>query len=208
MSLIFENFTVVLNGAPLVRVDRTVAPGEILAIMGPSGAGKSSLLTAITGLLRPPFHSTGRVLLSGRDITALPPEDRNLGLMVQDALLFPHMSVIGNVLFAIPGRAARGRPQRRALALSHLTRVGLAELAERDPDTLSGGQRSRVALVRTLAAHPGALLLDEPFAALDQALRAEIRDMVFTLAREDGLPTVLVSHDPADAEAASATITI
>lgn len=206
MALVFEQFAVHLNGRRLLCLDRTVAPGEILSVMGPSGAGKSALLFAITGLLRPPFRASGRVLLSGRDLTRLKPEARHVGLMVQDALLFPHMSVVGNVVFALPRQVARGAKARRAAALTHLERVGLADLAERDPDTLSGGQRSRVALARTLAARPQALLLDEPFSALDQALRAEIRAMVFTLAREDGLPVVLVSHDPADAEAAAGPV--
>lgn len=206
MSLVFQNFAVHLHGNRLVRLHRAIAPGDVLSVMGPSGVGKSALLFAITGLLRLPFQATGRVILFDRDITALAPEARHIGLMVQDALLFPHMSVIGNVLFALPRTAARGRAARRDVALKHLARVNLADLADRDPATLSGGQRSRVALARTLAANPRALLLDEPFSALDQDLRAQIRDMVFTLAREDGLPVVLVSHDPADAEAAGGPI--
>lgn len=205
MALLFQDFVVSLNGHELVRLDRTVAPGSVLSVIGPSGAGKSSLLYAIAGLLRRPFHVSGRVILSGRDITSLPPEARRLGLMMQDALLFPHMSVIGNVLFALP-RGIRGRASRREAALSQLARVGLADLADRDPDTLSGGQRSRVALARTLAAEPAALLLDEPFSALDPALREEVRTMVFTLAREDSLPTVLVSHDRTDTDAAGGPV--
>lgn len=204
MSLAFDAFAVHLDGAPLVQLDQSVAPGEVLSVMGPSGAGKTALLWAIAGLLRPPFRATGRILLDGRDLTALAAEERHLGLMFQDALLFPHMSVLGNVLFAVP--RAGSRSARREAARGHLARVGLEALAERDPDTLSGGQRSRVALARTLASEPDALLLDEPFSALDQALRSEIRTMVFALAREDGLPVVLVSHDPADAAAAGGPV--
>jgi putative thiamine transport system ATP-binding protein len=130
--------------------------------------------------------------------------------MFQDALLFPHMSVLGNVMFAVPRRAPDGRRRNRATrreaALRHLARVEMDDLAARDPATLSGGQRSRVALARTLAGEPHALLLDEPFSALDQALRAQTRDIVFALAREDGLPVVMVSHDPADAAAGGGPI--
>jgi putative thiamine transport system ATP-binding protein len=191
-------------------ISGTVENGEVLSIMGPSGAGKSSLLLGVAGLLEPPFEIAGRVLLDGTDISSLPAERRGLGLMFQDALLFPHMSVLGNVMFAVPRRGLdgrrRNRAERRDAALGALRRVEMADLSARDPETLSGGQKSRVALARTLAGEPRALLLDEPFSALDQALRAQTRAIVFALAREDGLPVVLVSHDPADAEAAGGPI--
>ena len=210
MTLAFEDFQVWLGDQRLGALSGTVAPGEVLSIMGPSGAGKTSLLLGIAGLLTPPLRVCGHVRLCGRVITSLPAERRGLGLMFQDALLFPHMSVLGNVMFAVPRRDPDGRRQgraaRRAMALRHLERVELAACAERDPDTLSGGQKSRVALARTLAGFPRALLLDEPFSALDQALKAQTREIVFALAREDGLPVVMVSHDPADAEAAGGPI--
>ncbi len=210
MSLVFDAYRVHLGGRPLARLDGTVAPGTVLSVMGPSGAGKSSLLLGIAGLLPPPFTVSGRVTLGGRDLLALPTRERGLGLMFQDALLFPHLSVLGNVLFAVPRRgpdgARRSRRARRDLALAALRRVALADLARRDPETLSGGQKSRVALARTLAGEPRALLLDEPFSALDQTLRAATRDIVFDLARQDGLPVVMVSHDPADARAAKGPI--
>ena len=210
MSLAFERFAISLRGEALLRLDCAVAPGEVLAVMGPSGSGKSSLLLAVAGLLGPPFLVAGAVRLDGDDLTALPVERRGMGMMFQDALLFPHMSVIGNVLFAVrrrdPDGGRRSRGDRRALALAALERVALGAFAERDPATLSGGQRSRVALARTLAGEPRALLLDEPFGALDQRLRAEVRATVLTLAREDRLPVVLVSHDPADAEAAGGRV--
>lgn len=210
MTLRFVDYTVSLRGEVLGALSGPVADGEVLSVMGPSGAGKSSLLLGIAGLLQPPFVETGRVCLDGRDITSLPAERRGLGLMFQDALLFPHMSVLGNVMFAVPRRGADGlrrtRADRRSAALRALQRVEMADLASRDPQTLSGGQRSRVALARTLAGEPRALLLDEPFSALDQALKAQTRGIVFALAREDGLPVVLVSHDPADAEAAGGRV--
>jgi len=210
MTLRLDGYEVRLGEAPLAALHGAVAPGEVLSVMGPSGAGKSSLLLGIAGLLAPPFRVLGRVFLGGEEITHLAAERRGTGLMFQDALLFPHMSVLGNVMFAVPRRGAdgrrRGRAARRAAALGHLARVEMEALADRDPATLSGGQRSRVALARTLAGEPRALLLDEPFSALDQALRAQTRAIVFALAREDGLPVVMVSHDPADAEAAGGRI--
>lgn len=210
MTLRFEGYEVRLGGTLLGALHGEVGPGEVLSVMGPSGAGKSSLLLGIAGLLAPPFSVRGKVLLGGQDISALPAERRGTGLMFQDALLFPHMSVLGNVLFAVPRRGTDGRRRdraaRRAAALRHLARVEMEALAGRDPATLSGGQRSRVALARTLAGEPRALLLDEPFSALDQALRAQTRAIVFALAREDGLPVVMVSHDPADSEAAGGRI--
>jgi putative thiamine transport system ATP-binding protein len=210
MTLQLEALTVSLGSATLAALDATVPDGAVLSVMGPSGVGKSSLLLAIAGLLGAPFRVTGRVVLAGRDVSREPAERRGMGLMLQDALLFPHMSVVDNVLFAVPRRgrdgARRSGADRREAARRHLARVQLDDLAARDPATLSGGQRSRVALARTLAAEPRALLLDEPFAALDQALRGEVRSVVFALARADGLPVVMVSHDPADAEAAGGEV--
>lgn len=210
MTLVLDAYTVHLAGRALARIDATVAPGTVLSVMGPSGSGKSSLLLGLAGLLPPAFSLSGAARLDGTDLLALPPERRHLGMMFQDALLFPHMSVLGNVLFAVPRRDADGAPRsratRRTLALGALGRVAMADLARRDPATLSGGQKSRVALARTLAGAPRALLLDEPFSALDQALRAATREIVFGLARQDGLPVVMVSHDPADAEAAGGPV--
>ncbi|MEM6849571.1 MAG: ATP-binding cassette domain-containing protein, partial [Pseudomonadota bacterium] len=184
--------------------------GEVLSVMGPSGVGKSSLLLGLAGLLEAPFAVNGRASLGGRDLLAQRPHARRLGLMFQDPLLFPHLDVVGNVMFAVPERdrdgRRLGRAVRRERAMAQLARVELGTLADRDPTTLSGGQKSRVALARTLAAKPKALLLDEPFAALDQALRAAVRAMVFGCAKEDALPVILVSHDPADASAAGGPI--
>ncbi|MEM9223561.1 MAG: ATP-binding cassette domain-containing protein [Pseudomonadota bacterium] len=207
MSLVFDHYEVLLEGTALLQLCARVEPGEVLSVMGPSGAGKSSLLLGVAGLLSAEFEERGRVFLGNEDLLSLPAEHRGVGMMFQDALLFPHMTVLGNVMFAVPRRPAdRGRGTRRSLALAALERVAMADYARRHPDTLSGGQKSRVALARTLAAEPRALLLDEPFSALDQALRAATRDIVFALARQDGLPVVLVSHDPADAAAAGGRV--
>ncbi|UOM35956.1 ATP-binding cassette domain-containing protein [Acuticoccus sp. I52.16.1] len=208
MSLEID-LAVALRGRTMATLKATVEPGAVLSVIGPSGGGKTSLLLAVAGLLDAPFTVTGTVTRDGTDLTPLPPERRRMGLMFQDALLYPHMSVVQNVLFAVPRREAGRRltrAERRARAEANLARVEMGHAAARDPDTLSGGQTSRVALARTLASAPRTLLLDEPFSALDPALRAQVRAFVFDLARQDGLPVVMVSHDPADAEAAGGQI--
>lgn len=197
--------SVTLHGAPVVTVDANVAPGEVLTVMGPSGAGKSTLLAAIAGTLAPAFRLSGTVRLDGRDITGLPTEARHVGILFQDDLLFAHLSVAGNLAFGLPAHV-RGRQARRARVEDALADIGMAGFGPRDPATLSGGQRARVALMRMLLSEPRALLLDEPFAKLDLALRGQIRDLVFATARRRGLPVLQVTHDPADAEAAGGRV--
>ena len=175
-----------------------VTPGQVLTVMGPSGCGKSTLLAFISGTLEPEFDAQGSVAIDGIPIDGLAPEKRGLGILFQDDLLFPHLSVGGNLAFALPA-SIRGRAQRSAQIAAALADAGLAGFADRDPATLSGGQRARVALMRTLVAQPRALLLDEPFSKLDAQLRGEFRRFVFDHARARGLPTILVTHDAADA---------
>ncbi len=189
----------------LEALDLTVGAGEIVTLMGPSGAGKSSLLAWIAGTLPPGIEGRGRLTLDGDRLDHLPPERRRLGLLLQEPLLFPHMSVAGNLVFAVP-RHVRGRKARSAKAEAALAQVGLEGLGSRDPRTLSGGQKSRAALARCLLAEPRALLLDEPFVSLDSDLRAEIRGFVLERARATGLPVLLVTHDQGDAEAAGGRI--
>jgi putative thiamine transport system ATP-binding protein len=181
-----------------------VGPGTVATVAGPSGAGKSTLLAAVAGTLDPAFRAEGRVAAGGRDLDGLPPERRRIGILFQDDLLFPHLTVAENVAFGLPA-GVRGRA-RLARAAEMLAEAGLAGFADRPPDTLSGGQRARAALLRTLAAAPDALLLDEPFSKLDAELRGRIRDLVFSRARDLGLPVLLVTHDPADAEAAGGPV--
>jgi putative thiamine transport system ATP-binding protein len=203
-GLRLEALRIMLASRPLVALDAHVAPGTSLTLMGPSGIGKSTVLAAIIGTLEPSFALSGRILLDGRDITKLPPEARHVGILFQDELLFPHLSVGGNLAFGLPGRVPpHERGQRVAAALRE---VDLEGFADRDPATLSGGQKARVALMRMLLSEPRALLLDEPFARLDAALRAQTRRLVFDLARERGLPVLLVTHDAADAEAAGGQV--
>lgn len=188
--------------SPLVRLSARVAPGEVLTIMGPSGSGKSTLLAALTGTLDPAFAMSGAVLLNERELTGLPTRARRLGLLFQDALLFPHLSVGGNLAFALPPQ----HRDRKARIEAALAEVGLAGFAPRDPATLSGGERARVALMRMLLAEPEALLLDEPFSRLDADRRDQTRRLVLDLARARGLPVVLVTHDAEDATAAGGRI--
>jgi putative thiamine transport system ATP-binding protein len=199
-ALVVEDTRLAVAGRRLIDgLSFRVGASAVLTLMGPSGAGKSALLAFIAGHLDPAFTASGRVRLGGRDIAGLPAERRGVGLLFQDDLLFPHLSVGANVAFGLRGRSAR-----RARVAEALAQAGLAGFEERDPATLSGGQRARVALMRSLVAQPQALLLDEPFGRLDVALRRDFRRFVFE--RAAGLPVVLVTHDPADAEAAGGAI--
>ncbi len=204
-GLVLDRLEVRAGGKVIVALDAMVKPGEVLTIMGPSGSGKSTALAAIIGTLGPEFDLSGRVILDGRDLTGLPVRARGVGLLFQDDVLFPHLSVGGNLAFALPP-ALRGRKARRAAVEAALAKAGLAGFADRDPATLSGGERARVALMRTLLAEPGALLLDEPFSRLDAGLRDRIRAFVLDLIRAERIPAVLVTHQPEDARAAAGRI--
>ena len=197
MCLELENLHIQKQGTSLFDpVNLVIAPGEIATLMGPSGCGKSTLLSAVSGSLDPVFTLTGKIRLNGREITSLPMEDRNIGILFQEDLLFPHMDIGSNLAFAlrenIPG------PERRALVGRALESAGLEGFEKRDPSSLSGGQKARVSLLRSLLARPGALLMDEPFSRLDQTLKAVIRAFVFSRIREMNIPALLVTHDPAD----------
>lgn len=204
-GLVLDTVSLRLNERLLLAIDCRIAPGDVLTIMGESGSGKSSLLDFIAGFLRPDFSASGRIILNDRDLTNLPVQDRHIGLMFQSPLMFPHMSVLQNLMFAIPADTRR-RNDRRDLAEQALADAGLAGFGSRDPATLSGGQQTRVALMRTLLANPKALLLDEPFSSLDSARRADIRAQVFDLAKDKSLPVLLVSHDEEDAKAAGGKV--
>jgi putative thiamine transport system ATP-binding protein len=195
-----------LAGRELVApLTMTVAAGDVATLMGPSGSGKSSLLAFICGTLDPAFAAGGSIRLDGVEVSDLPPEQRRIGILFQDDLLFPHMTVAENLAFGLPP-GADGRRGRRAKVDAALAEAGLAEFGDRDPGTLSGGQRARVALLRTLLSEPRALLLDEPFGRLDVRLRTRFRHTVFTYARSRRLPTLLVTHDPDDAAAAGGPV--
>lgn len=201
-GLVLQGVTISLSQQTLIdNLNLAIAPGKVATVMGPSGSGKSSLLAFVAGFLdQTSFSATGTIRLDGRDVTALPPEKRRIGLLFQDDLLFPHLTVAGNLLFGVP--AATGRSAREELVNQALAEAGLSGFGERDPATLSGGQKARVALMRVLLSQPHALLLDEAFAKLDTTLRGAFRAMVFASARERGLPVLMVTHDPDDAAAA------
>ena len=203
-GLALREVTITKGGTPLLSLSHEIAPGEVLTVMGPSGVGKSTLLAFITGTLAPEFRATGRVILDGHDITDAAPHQRRVGILFQDDLLFPHLSVGANLAFGLPpGGSGRERHERVNAALAE---VGLEGFADRDPATLSGGQKARVALMRMLLAEPCALLLDEPFSRLDAALREQVRAMVFERAKARALPVLMVTHDAEDAAAAGGEI--
>lgn len=174
-----------------------VQPGEVVTLTGASGSGKSTLLNWVVGALDPHFTATGELWLNGVRSDTLPIEDRHIGLLFQDDLLFPHLSVGRNLAFALPAQI-KGAAARRQHIEQTLTRIGLAGFHDRDPATLSGGQRARVSLMRTLLSEPLALLLDEPFSKLDAALRSQFRALVWEQIALLRIPTLLVTHDPAD----------
>ncbi|MFY9773725.1 MAG: ABC transporter ATP-binding protein [Trebonia sp.] len=169
-------------------VDLTVGAGQVLVMLGPSGAGKTMLLETIAGLR--PQHC-GRVRLAGADLTTAPPERRRIGLVFQDAALFPHLTVRDNVWFG--PRASR--QQSAAAADSLLHRLGIWQLASRLPRSLSGGERQRVALARALAIQPALLLLDEPLSALDQPTREDMRSLLQEILAGLDIPAIHVTHD-------------
>lgn len=204
-ALVLDDICIRLGDRTLVRINATIGPGKVCSVMGPSGSGKSTLLAYLSGFLDPAFQAGGRVMQGGLDLTGLAPHQRRLGLLLQDPLLFPHMSVGQNLLFAVPAGAG-GRHEREAIASRALDDAGLAGFFHRDPATLSGGQKARVALMRVLVSEPGALLLDEPFSRLDADRREKIRQFVFAKARERRLPVLLVTHDEADAASAGGEV--
>lgn len=210
MSLVLDTVAISPRGggaALFPPVSAVVSPGAVLSVMGPSGVGKSTLLDAIGGHLAPEFWATGRIELNGRDLTVLPAERRRVGLMFQDTHLFPHLSVGDNLAFGL-ARSVKGRAARREAVEAALLQAGLAGFHDRDPATLSGGQRARAALMRALLAEPGALLLDEPFARLDSALRADLRAFVFGHLKDRRIPALMVTHDESDAVAAGGDVLV
>jgi putative thiamine transport system ATP-binding protein len=199
MTLLLEKISLTVGDVLLVKsFTLSIEAGEIVTLMGPSGCGKSSLLAYIAGDLTSPMKGSGRVLLDGVDLVQMPAERRRVGRLFQDDLLFPHLTVGENLLFGVP----RGdRAERQNLVSEALTQAQLDGLENRTPETLSGGQKARVALFRALMAKPQAMLLDEPFSKLDAELRQSIRNYVFAHLRERNIPTLLVTHDREDAPA-------
>ena len=193
----FEDVTVAYRGhAVLSDFSLTVDPGEILALIGPSGSGKTTALRAVAGFVRP---VRGRIRVGGRDVTDLPPYSRDLGMVVQNYALFPHMRVEDNVAFGLLARRAPAATVRQRVQ-ECLRLVGMLDFIGRYPRELSGGQQQRVAIARALAIRPGVLLLDEPLSALDAQIRRTMLEELARLHRE--LPTLTmlyVTHDQSEA---------
>ena len=208
MSLVVS--AAIRRGGFELDLDLDVPAGEVLGVLGPNGSGKSTLLRAVAGLTpvqRGEIRLDDRVLDRVDDRRFVPPEQRPIGVVFQDDLLFDHLDALDNVAFGLRARGI-GRRTARGAARSWLDRVGLAELANRRPVELSGGQRQRVALARALAVEPRVLLLDEPLAALDVATRRDIRrELRRQLAAFDGI-RLLVTHDPLDAYALADRVAI
>lgn len=181
----------------LQDISLTFAAGRITCLLGPSGCGKTTVLRLAAGVAMP---TAGRILLEGRVVAGedrfVPPEQRNVGLMFQDYALFPHLTVLQNVVYGL--YALTGEEARRA-ALTALERVGLADLADRYPNRLSGGEQQRVALARAIVPRPQVILMDEPFSGLDQRLRDRVRADTLAVVRETRSTAVLVTHDPMEA---------
>ena len=210
-SLQIKDLQLYRQGELLLSLDEQIAGGEILTIMGPSGSGKSSLLNWLTGILPNGFTATGEVWLNDKNVSHLPTHLRHIGVLYQDALLFSHLSVAGNIAFAMPqdnknSAEKLNKKQRREKIEQALAQVGLAGMGNRHPDNLSGGQQARVALLRTLLSAPKAILLDEPFSKLDTQLRVDTRQLVFEQIRTHKLPAIMVTHDYSDAEAANGKV--
>jgi thiamine transport system ATP-binding protein len=176
-----------------------LAPAEIVAILGPSGSGKSTLLATIAGVVP---AMAGQVLVDGADVTELPIHRRGIGMIFQEPLLFPHLSVVDNVSYGLR-RQGRARESARGRAAELLDWLGLAGYETRSVDELSGGQAQRVALARALAPQPAVLLLDEPFSALDLDLRQRLAVDVAAMLRHEGVAALHVTHDPGEAETVS-----
>ncbi len=188
------------------RLSRSIASSRraILSIKGPSGVGKSTLLAFVTGTLSRGLTGMGRIILDGRDIGKLPANERRIGILFQDDLLFPHLALVKTLHSVSVIQAVAANDEKKIE--SNLAELGLPGFYDRDPATLSGGQASRVQLLRTLLADPKALLLDEAFSRLDAELRQQVRRLVFDHAKERNLPVLMVTHDAEDAIAAGGKI--
>ncbi|MBU6374556.1 MAG: ATP-binding cassette domain-containing protein [Bdellovibrionales bacterium] len=196
MSLQVTDFHASFSGLSIEASFR-VLPGERLVLSGPSGSGKTSLLRFIAGFSGN-NSAAGKVFLAGQEISLRVPERRELGVIFQEPQVFPSLSVLENAAFGLRVRGV-GRRERRDRVLPWLERVGLGPLADQSPLTLSGGEKQRLALVRALAWGPQALLLDEPFSALDPISRREMGQWLIEIHRENPIPLLLVTHDQDEA---------
>lgn len=198
-----QNLSISLDDKQLLALSFDIPAGEVLTLMGPSGSGKSTLLYWLIGALQEVFEASGEAFLNQQAIHNLATEQRKIGLLFQDDLLFPHMTVGDNLSFALPSssKSSTNKQARRELIETTLNKAGLENTYERDPATLSGGQRARVSLLQVLLAEPQAILLDEPFSKLDSDLRQQFRQFVYAQIAELNIPALLVTHDKDDVPA-------
>lgn len=197
MSLILKNFEIIHQSRrmfPTLSIE--LKGGTIATLMGPSGCGKSTLLAAVSGTLNPDFRVLGEIRLDDNLLNHLPTEQRQVGILFQDDLLFPHFNVQQNLMFGIPANI-KGE-DRKKVATQALNQADLEGFEKRDIGTLSGGQKARISLLRALLARPKALLLDEPFSKLDTELRQSFRGFVLEQIQQMQIPALLVSHDKSD----------
>ncbi len=196
-SLKIENLSLSINKKSLFKsLSFELGAGEVLAIMGPSGSGKSSLLSYIAGALPEQITGTGSILLNGIQIEGLEILERKVGILFQEDLLFPHLTIGENLLFAM---TERKRKQDRLFEVkTALRNANLEAFFDRKPLTLSGGQKARVSALRALLSKPKLMLLDEPFSKLDKPLRESFRQFVFSEIQSQNIPCILVTHDPDD----------
>jgi len=194
--VVFDNLTRRFGTTTaLDRFSLDIAPGELIALLGPSGCGKTTALRVLAGFERPDI---GRILVDDKDVSTIPAQHRNMGMVFQSYSLFPNMNARDNVAFGLQIRHQRST-QRRAKANELLDLVGLADHVTKYPHQLSGGQQQRVALARALAIEPRVLLLDEPLSALDAKVRAELRDQIRSIQQRLAITTVFVTHDQEEA---------
>ncbi|HAS6022965.1 TPA: ATP-binding cassette domain-containing protein [Vibrio vulnificus] len=174
-------------------INLTIDAGEIVSLMGPSGCGKSTLLSLIAGHLSDEFEYSGTLSLNQRDLAPLAPHQRQVGILFQDDMLFPHLNIWQNLAFALPNDIKGA--ERKVQAINALDKIALSELADSYPEQISGGQRARVSLIRMLLAKPQMALLDEPFSKLDKELRVQFRDWVISQLQQANIPALMVTHD-------------
>lgn len=207
MTLCLENLAIrKANGEPLFSaLNMTVEKGEIVTLMGPSGCGKSTLLDAVAGHLSSEFHYSGSIMLDSQKLAGLPAHQRQVGILFQDDLLFPHLTVWENLAFALPNEIKGSKRKESAmLALKH---IALTQLADSFPEQISGGQRARIALTRMLLAKPKVALLDEPYSKLDKDLRMQFRSWVVEQLQQANIPALVVTHDEEDIPPGSRCLT-
>ena len=196
MKVSLHNITKRFGPTPVVNgVTLDIADGELFFLLGPSGCGKTTLLRTIAGFYLP---DTGTLKFGDRDVTTLPPNQRNTGMVFQNYALWPHMTVAGNVAYGLDVRKVPSDEKAKRVKAA-LAAVRMGEFAERPATLLSGGQQQRVALARALVVNPDVLLLDEPLSNLDAKLRLEMREEIRRLHKETGLTTIYVTHDQAEA---------